>query len=752
MKMKLAEGGSIPSLLRSAAFAALVAGLAAPVAAQSNAAATAPADEAAAAADTGLEEIVVTAQKRAQNLQDVPISMQVVTGSNLQQSGIRTFEDLGLRVPNLTIVKTPAANIISMRGIASSAGSPSLEQSVAMFVDGIYGGASRQFAAPFLDIERMEVLRGPQGALVGKNTNAGALSITTAKPSEEFGGYIRGDYGLEQDGPTIEGAVNIPLAEGLAIRIAGKYSDVDGYMKNVTSNEDQPGRKEKTGRITIRYENGPVTFTGKYEHSDVKMNGSPVQILSVARGRGIDYTKESKLNFSDEYDNLKADVAAAQFDMELGDYTLTTITGYSGFTNRNRIDADFTEVTGASADFDQVFKQYSQEVRLLSPTGRTIDFVVGAYGHIADLTEERTTGVLFAPAASTYRIFDQEDYVISGYASATANLTDAFRAVGSVRYTYEKKVARYRRYSGPNTYTDARTGTLVADFRDRLGEGIVDPSATLQYDVNDDMMVYASWSKGSKGGGFQGAISNAVPFSFQFKPERSESFEGGVKATFRGLGSANIAVFRTKYSNLQVSTAIPSPDGLSAPFFTGNAGDAVVTGVEFDATLRLGAGFRLAGNGAWTPSAHYKDYTAGPCYTTQVPNGSRPGSCDLSGARLNFTPKWSGALTLSNETEVGSNLKLTGSVTGLFSSMSRRDGTLDPLNIQKSYAKLDARVGIGAADDRWELAVVGRNITDKATIAFTGAGGLAATVFSPDSRSLTMDPPRQILVQANFKF
>jgi iron complex outermembrane receptor protein len=714
---------------------------------------TASAQDAPAAETMTETDIIVTAQKRAQSLQDVPISIQVVSGKALQDSGIRTFEDLGPMVPNFTVVKSPAANIISMRGVASSAGSPSLEQSVVMFVDGIYGGNARQFAAPFLDIERMEVLRGPQGALVGKNTNAGAINIVTRKPGFEFGGYVRADYAIDPSGPTVEGALDIPIADNLALRVVGKYSDVDGYIYNSFSKKDQPSRREIVGRAVLHYDaGGPVTMTAKYEHADVNVDGSPVQIMSALKGRGIDHVKESGLAFSNEFDNIRTDTASVQFDIEVGTHTLTSITGYSHFVSKNRIDADFTEVTGASADFDMNFNQMSQELRLLSPTGQTIEYVVGAYYQVGDLLEERTTGVLFAPAASTYRVMDQDNRVWSFYGQLTANISDSLRAIGGLRYTHERKSATYKRFSGPNTYTDLRTGTQVANFSDSLREGIIDPSATVQYDVSDNAMAYFTYSRGSKGGGFQGAISNAAAFSFQFQPERSESFEAGAKLTFPGVGHLNLAAYRTKYTNLQVSVALPSPDGLSAPFFTGNAGDAVVKGIELDGVARLGGGFELTGNVAWTPSAKYLEYGAGPCYTGQVPNGTQPGSCNLTGLRLNFTPKWSGAVSARYSGNIGSDLKFTGSVTTLFQSFSRRDSTQDPLAVQPAYAKIDARIGIGAADDSWELAVIGRNLTDKTTVAFVGAGGLAATVFSPDSRSLTVDAPRTFAVQASYKF
>ena len=703
-------------------------------------------------ADNDAGEIIVTAQRREQRLQDVPISIAVVSGDLLQERNITNFEQLGPLVPNLTVTKSPASNVIGMRGIASSAGSPSLEQSVVMFIDGIYAGNSRQFASPFLDIERIEVLRGPQGALVGKNTSAGAINIISRRPEHVFGGYINGTYDFTLDGPTIEGGVNIPLADGLAMRVVGKYSDVGGYIYNTVTDREDPSRRELLGRVSLVYETGPVNLFAKYQRGDLDVAGTPLQVRSALRGRGVDYVKETRLGFSEEFDDLRTDNAVFQADFRLGEHVLTSITGYSGFVNRNRVDADFFEDDLASADFDMDFEQWSQEIRLVSPTGGTLEYILGAYYQDSSLLEERTTGVLFAPPASTYRIFDQDSRVISAYGQATINFSDQLSLTGSLRYTHERKVADYQRFAGPETYLPQRTGALVAQFSDRISEGLLDPSVSIQYRPSRNHTFYASYSSGSKGGGFQGAISNAEPFAFAFDPERSDSFEIGVKNSFPGVGYLNVAAFYTNYSDLQVSVSLPSPDGLSAPFFTGNAGDARVIGVELEGLARLSENFSIEGSLAWMPEANYREYTAGPCYPTQVPDGTQPGSCDLTGLRLIYAPEFSGSLTGRYRQDVGRSLRASASLTAIFQTDSLRDFTADPFARQDAYLKLDARIALGAIDDRWEIALIGRNLTNQRTITFASAGGLANTFFSPDARNFVIDLPRTIALSANFRF
>lgn len=697
-------------------------------------------------------DIVVTAQRRSERLQDVPISLAVVGGTTLQDRSIQTFDQLAPLVPNLTISKTPAANLIILRGIGSSPGSPSLDQSVVMFIDGIYAGNARQFATPFLDIERLEVLRGPQGALVGRNTSAGAINVITRKPGDDFGGYVNATYNFTFDGPAIEGGLDLPVSDAIKLRVVGKYADVDGYIRNPLVDEDQPRRREGVGRVSLRIDNGgPVTVNAKYEHADARLTGSPVQLIAPTVGEFLDYTKSTRLPAGKEHDNIKTDNAVVQFDMDLGGPTLVSISGYSGFTNRQLIDADFFAGDFAVADFDQTFDQVSQEVRLVSPDSGRFRYVLGAYYSGSTLFEERTTGVLFAPPASTYRTFKQSEEVFSGYGQATFLLTDALRVSGSLRYTHTDKHARYTRIAGALAQTN-RTGTSVADFSQDLSNGRVDPAASIQYSFTPNTMVYASYSRGSKVGGFQGAISNANPAAFSFRPERSESYEGGMKLSFPGIGYFNLAGFSTVYRDLQVSTAISIPGSLANLFFTGNAPRALTQGFEAEFSLRPTRFFSLDGSLAWLPTAKYTDFTAGPCYIQQPSNGSLAGSCNQSGMRLGLAPRYSGSITGTVTAPVGADLALKGSLSPILQGRSFRDFTNDPVTVQKSFVKLDARIALAGGQDRWEVAVIGQNLTDRRTLGFGSTAGLANTVLSPTARSGVIDPPRSISIQARFKF
>lgn len=274
----------------------------------------------------------------------------------------------------------------------------------------------------------------------------------------------------------------------------------------------------------------------------------------------------------------------------------------------------------------------------------------------------------------------------------------------------------------------------------------------MQYDVTDDLMVFASYNSGFKGGGFQGAISNAALFAFSIDPETSESYEAGFRWSLPdNRGYFNLTAFNTEYQDLQVSVSIPSPDGLSAPFFTGNAGDARVAGVEVETFLRLTDRFDLRGSFAWTPEANYGEYRAGPCYLGQVPDGDQPGSCNLTDLRLIYTPEVGGSMTATYTQPIGSSLELIASLTGIYQSETRRDFTADPLAVQDDYFKLDARIALGSIDGRWQIAAIGRNLTDEVTVGLHSAGGLSVNVFS-DARLITVDQPMTVSLQASLRF
>jgi iron complex outermembrane recepter protein len=738
--------------IRGVSTAALVASTAGIAAAQT----PMPAAEQAQSVDGTMPgEIIVTAQRRNERLQDIPISLAVVQGSTLQTRSVQTFEQLAPLVPNLAITKTPGASIIYLRGIGTAPGSPSLDQSVVMIIDGIYAGNVRQFSAPFLDIERMEVLRGPQGALIGRNTSAGAINITTKKPGPDFGGYLLANYDFSFNGPTVEGAVDVPVSDAVKVRVAGKYARVGGYIFNSLVDEKQPKRREYAVRATVVVDNGgPVKITAKYENAFAKVIGQPIQAIAPDKGEFLDYEKSTALpaDLGQEYDRVRTNNAVLQADIDLGGPSLVSITGYSQFSQLQPIDADFFFGNFAFTVFGQNFHQYSQELRLASPSKSRLEYIIGGYASVADLTEIRSSGVLFAPAASNYRTFKQEDKVLSAYGQATYHLTDSLKVTASLRYTYDKKSGDYVQLNGPLSALQ-QIGTVTRGFRQNIKKGFLDPSASIQYNVNPNVMLYARYGHGSKVGGFQGAVSDALASAYSFKPEQSNAYEVGTKATLRGLGYVSLALFRTDYRDLQVTTPIAAaPGSLVAIFFTGNAPKARTQGIESEFSLKLNRWFFLDGSLAWLPTAKYVDFPNGPCYVQQLPNGSGVGSCDKTGLRLGFAPRYSGSVTATVEVPVGGDLSLKGSLSPIFQGRAFRDFTNDPVSIQDSFLKLDARLALASAHDRWELAVIGKNLTNRRTLAYSSAGGLANTFLSPSARVGIIDPPREVMLQARLQF
>jgi len=707
--------------------------------------------------EIGDVDIVVTAQRRDQRLQDVPISMAVIGGEALSDNAISNITELAPRIPNFQITRSPAASAVTMRGVGASTGSPSLEQSVVIFLDGIYGGNNRQFSAAFLDVGRIEVLRGPQGALVGKNTVAGAINILTRRPTNEFSGFLEANYDFLLDGPTIEGGVNVPLGSGFAARAVGRFSDLQGYIRNELSGRDEATQREWVGRLSIGYDNdGPVTAFLKYERSNSNGFGNGNQIWAPSKpGYELDFKKFARTLDRPERNRFDTNNLVAQFDFDFDWATLTSITGYSGFKYREHLDSDWTPLEGAISDFDMNLDQFSQELRLVSAANGNFDYAAGALLQVSDLYELRTSIVLQTQAASNVRIMNQTTKDISVYGQAGYNLGQ-FRLQGSLRFSNIRKDANYQRFTGP--LAQQYSGIKVRDFNGELENNLWDPAVVLQYRPNSRVMLYASYQMGSKSGGFQGAIANAEQFSFVIFPERSKSFEAGAKVSFAGGSYFNLAAFHTTYDDLQISTAISSPDGLTSPFFTGNAGSARVIGLEIDSLIRLSRAFELTANGAWNPQAKYTSFRSGPCPNFPIagpayPAGDRPGSCNLSGLRLPYTPKLQASVSARYRQDISDNLRFTASGTANYRGDARQAVDVDDFNVQKEFVKFDARLAIGASDDSWEIGLVGRNLSDILTKQNVGAGGLTRTVLgAPDARGVTVSPPRQILLTGSFKF
>ena len=384
-----------------------------------------------------LEEVIVTAQKRAESLQDVPISVSALQGEKIKEAGIGDMTQLADYVPNLHIAKASVNTNIYMRGVGSG-NNQGFEQSVGMYIDGVYMGRGYQYRNSFLDLERVEVLRGPQGTLFGRNTVAGAMNITTASPDigTEFGGEISA-HAEENDGYGFEGYVEGSITDELAARLALNYNESGGFIDNEYLGEEEPEVENTTYRLTLAWApTDDLAATFKYTHSDAERTGAPSAtwlflspeerdelVPNRSAFAGIAYTLMD-LNFPEfpgiagedfttykdngfglpngnglglgkyeDGDDADIDNLMLNLDWLVGDYTITAITGYSTYEFQANADVDWLPLQFIARDDDQDFDQISQEIRLTSPGGEFFDFVAGLYYDDSTLEIDRRVSI-----------------------------------------------------------------------------------------------------------------------------------------------------------------------------------------------------------------------------------------------------------------------------------------------------------------------------------------------------------------------
>ena len=355
-----------------------------------------------------LDEIVVTAQSRAKGLQDTPISISAIPAEKLADTAIQKSEDLQFLVPNFTMTETGIATNIFIRGIGSGI-NQAFEQSVATYIDGVHYPRAQQTRAPFLDLERVEVLRGPQAILFGKNAVAGALNITTAKPTAELEGFLTASYEFEDEEKIVEGAVSGPLSDRVRMRVAGRYRNAGGYVENLTLGRSEPKREDWMLRwqgefdladnlqALFKAEIGEFDVVGRHievigEQGSVApgpLNGlTYAQILAGAFGASptvLDTSFDGARSANGDFSNNRTQTYAANFvwDSASG-YEVRSTTAYEKFTYDELCDCDFTGAVVFDALLQEDYEQISSELRVTSPVYDSFDFVAGLYWQTSD--------------------------------------------------------------------------------------------------------------------------------------------------------------------------------------------------------------------------------------------------------------------------------------------------------------------------------------------------------------------------------
>lgn len=534
-----------------------------------------------------LEEVIVTAQKRAESLQDVPISVSAIQGAKIQDAGIANMSALSDYIPNFKMGDAPVSTNIYMRGMGSS-NNQAFEQSVGMYIDGIYMGRGRQYRSPFMDIERVEVLRGPQGTLFGKNTVAGAVSVITASPG--FDESLNGNVMLSvesNEGYIGEGVVSGAVTDNFALRGAFKYRESEGYMDNTLLDQDEPEIEETTYRITAAWQitdnldanfkfgqssydrdgvaSGVSTYLATEEERDAivpnrdTFASAAYQIMDETFPGFVDEVREEYTIFKDNGEGVLGstgigrnpessendiDNAVLALNWYAGEYTFTSITGYSAYEFVDGADVDWLPLQFIHRDDDQEFDQISQEFRIASPTGGFFEYIAGAYYEESTIDLDRAVtidtslGGQLQPVLGLQNInqllsgfqydadqirrthlyeLDSDSWAL--FAQGTFNVSDTLRVTLGLRYTEETKEVDSRQFlsddiTGLNTPSDNYfLGEIEAENFDTYRYAYKEdrdtdqwiPSAVVQWDVTDDSMLYVSYSEGFKSGGFTSA-------------------------------------------------------------------------------------------------------------------------------------------------------------------------------------------------------------------------------------------------------
>ncbi|BCD96090.1 TonB-dependent receptor [Marinagarivorans cellulosilyticus] len=353
-----------------------------------------------------LEEVLVTATKREQSLQEIPLSVAAVTGEKLNDTGTKTLADLTTLVPNIHFTQTGLSTQMRIRGIGSD-NSQGFEQSVGVYSDGIFRGRAQLFRAPMFDMERVEVMRGPQSTLFGKNSIAGALDLITAKPTEELTGYLTGSYETEFGAKELTTVVSGPLTDTLRGRIALRKLDDPGYFENTFKGTDEPEQDVTSGRISLEWEPNDQTrilYIG--EKSEFDTLGRPIEITKDSPsvippstpGLGVfngftyqqilpalgqptfDAQQDYKRQTNDaEFSENNTSSHTLQMEWDVNGYTITSLTGGVGYDYKENCDCDFTAANIFNLGMEEDYSQYSQEIRIASPLGKTFDWIGGVF-------------------------------------------------------------------------------------------------------------------------------------------------------------------------------------------------------------------------------------------------------------------------------------------------------------------------------------------------------------------------------------
>ena len=749
-----------------------------------------------------VEEIVVTARKREESLQDIPVAITAITGESMERRGLDTFNAVINSVPQMMLTEGGAGSgaTITMRGIGSTWFNQGLEQKVAVNLDGVYYGRGRVIHEGMLDLAQLEVLKGPQSLFFGKNTVAGVLSLTSNDPGDEFELIVRSGYEFENEELSGEVIVSGPVTDQLGLRAAFKGSKMyGGWMQNTAvqtsygqftgevsdvpapSENEWPGDKNLQGRLTAVFTpNDQWEFKLKASFSDFERQGSSGTAentrcagapLGSNPGLGVDvppgFSQSSaalggapeSCGSNDGRDRVYGQnpfpTLMAQSNPDYGDgelftkydaYAFTGIADYSGENFSVNVvlnyqyedtswlgDYDYTNAAIIYAWEDSDYDAFSAEARFLTEFDSSVNMMFGVFYQKTDTKFDQDVNffglsdINAADPANSWVTHNKDSgtkgETVSAFVQGIWEINEDWEFSAGLRYTDETKDSFFSQpYVSPIAVI---LGLYVPDNLLTADQSFDNwsPEATLSWFATENITVYAAYKTGYLSGGFSlSAIDTPLipdPVdALTFDKEEADGFEVGVRGTvLDGTLRFDITAYTYDFNDWQTDFF----NSQQFAFITFNAATATTDGVEMSLDYAPPGVDGLVLHGSLNYNkAKYSDFEHAPCYTGQTPAGgctldptSQLGyTQDLSGAPTALAPPWTATFGFDYDWQVGGNYMAGITVAGRYSDSYVANTLNTPTDVEGSYVNLDASVRFGTTDGRYQLALIGRNLTD----------------------------------------
>jgi len=701
-----------------------------------------------------IEEVVVTARKKVENVQSVPATVMVVDEAKLSAAAVTSFADVPKVAPTLNASVSPDANQFAstMRGLGSEPGNPSFDSSVATYLDNAFLSRDREFSVSMFDMSSLETISGTQTALLGKNSSLGAINLVTTKPSDEFSFNARYQHEFELNSDRIDGGADLPVSSDLKFRVAGFYDSEGGPEREVINGQkyrDNKGGGRVTG-VWTPSDKIDVTALAQYV-SDVSTGPNAQQIAIyggapelLASSFGFPNTINTEYGHSatyspelgeDRHDTLDAALGVITANFHFDDGVLTSQTAYSSSRANLVQNSTYLPGNGLLAFIPDKSWQITQELRYSSTIGSRFDYVAGLfyiysrYQQIQTESADYPVGttpipVPFPITGSNSVFFDQTDHAISAFGQANYRITDSMTLTGGLRYTDETKRADLANYQLVPGFWSIALNPPVAPFSLRTTTDSLDGSVGLNYNLTSDVMFYVSWGQGTKPGGYADAVSDLQ--QSYYKPEVAQTSEVGIKSQFfdRTL-TLNADAFYTHVADFQVVL-------FNGQAFVVYNQDVASRGFENQFSWVPVDGLQLYWNNVFADAhdAH-------------------------NGTGIPFAPRWSGLVGGSYGHDVFGSLWADIDINVNYRSQEISDpapaGAPILLPLLASLHRLNVSIGLGGTEQGWELRLIGQNLTDQRVYGFDFPVPFVNS--PPGTESAVGIPlnPRTIMLQLSIK-